>query len=193
MIARSAWMRKHRAWIPAILCLLATGSFFLPWMAPPMQQKPVYAEVGYPPANMYPPYVYQERVTWNGWDIVRNTHDDYLDQIKRDLFPRDPTLVWPDTQTRIPLSIFPALLLFLYTWYTPIRFLRALLLRVSIGVFLFSIIAIMSIKFSARLTFDTAPYAHTTFFYRSTLTYGAYSTSMLLLTLLVLQFEALGD
>jgi hypothetical protein len=158
-----------------------------------MQQKPVYAEVGYPPANMHPPYVYQERVIWNGWDIVRNTHDGYPHQIKRDLFRENPTLLWPNTQTYLPFSIFPAMVLFLYTWYTPFRFLRALLSLVSIGVLLFSIIAIMSIKFTARLAFDTAPYSHTTFFYRSTLTYGAYSTSMLLLTLLVLQFEALGD
>jgi hypothetical protein len=187
------WTTKYRAWIPLILCLCAAGSLFLPWMRPPMQRKPVYAEVGASHGAMHPVYIDQRDELWSGWDLLHDGHDDYTHQIERDLIREDPTLVWPDTQTRMPLSIFPALLLFLYTWYSPFRFLRALLSRISIGLFLFSIIAIMSITFTASLDFNTEPYSHTTFFYRSTRMYGVYSTSMLLLTLLVLQFEAFGD
>jgi len=158
-----------------------------------MQQKPVYAEVGASHGAMHPVYIDQRDVLWSGWDLVRAGNDDYSQQIERDLVHDDPTLVWPDTQTYLPFSIFPAMLLFLYTWYTPIRVLRPLLSRISIGLFLFSIIAIMSVKFTASLAFREHPYSHTTFFYRSSLTYGVYSTSTLLFTLLVLQFESLGD
>jgi hypothetical protein len=193
MITLHAGMTKYRAWIPLVLCLCATGSFFLPWITPPMQQKPVRSEVAFPPQNAHPRYISDQDVAWSGWDLLRDRHDDYTQQIERDLFPEDNTLVWPDTQTYVPLTMFPAMLLFLYSWYTPMRFLRALLSRVSIGGLMLTIIAIMSIKFTASLGFNTDPYSHTTFFYRSTRTYGVYGTSILLLALLVLQFESLDD
>jgi hypothetical protein len=191
MITRCAWTAKYREWIPLVLCLCATGSFFLPWITPPMQQRPSRSGVAFPPHNAHPHYISDQDVAWSAWDLLRERHDDYIQQIERDLFPEEHTLVWPATQTLAPLSMFPAMLLFLYAWYTPIRFLRPQLSRISIGGLMLAIIAIMSIKFTASLDFNTEPYSHTTFFYRSTLAYGTYSTSMLLLALLVLQFENL--